>query len=95
MCVLLNDEKSVLAFLLCGLSPEQFDFLCVFCLDPTRDQCFGDRFSRLLLDEFLGYDDILMSSVKALAENEENKGKAWRNHFQQLCRAGGGFSVDA
>lgn len=51
----------------------------VFSLDPTRDQCFGDRFSRLLLDEFLGYDDILMSSVKALAENEENKGKAWRN----------------
>lgn len=48
----------------------------VFCPDPTRDQCFGDRFSRLLLDEFLGYDDILMSSVKALAENEENKGKS-------------------
>lgn len=42
--------------------------------DPTRDQCFGDRFSRLLLAEFLGYDDILMSSVKGLAENEENKG---------------------
>ncbi|XP_030074021.1 membralin isoform X2 [Microcaecilia unicolor] len=46
----------------------------VVTLDPTRDLCFGDRFSRLLLDEFLGYDDILMSSVKALAENEENKG---------------------
>ncbi|XP_028906425.1 membralin isoform X2 [Ornithorhynchus anatinus] len=46
----------------------------VVTLDPSRDQCFGDRFSRLLLDEFLGYDDILMSSVKALAENEENKG---------------------
>lgn len=58
----------------------------VFSVDPTRDQCFGDRFSRLLLDEFLGYDDILMSSVKALAENEENKGKAWRNRFQQLRR---------
>lgn len=43
-------------------------------IDPTRDQCFGDRFSRLLLDEFLGYDDILLSSVKGLAENEENKG---------------------
>ncbi|XP_041085217.1 membralin-like isoform X2 [Polyodon spathula] len=42
--------------------------------DPLRDQCFGDGFSRFLLDEFLGYDDILMSSVKALAENEENKG---------------------
>lgn len=46
----------------------------VVTLDPTRDQCFGDRFSRLLLDEFLGYDDILMSSVKGLAEDEENKG---------------------
>lgn len=42
--------------------------------DPMKDECFGDSFSRFLLDEFLGYDDILMSSVKALAENEENKG---------------------
>lgn len=40
-----------------------------------KDECFGDSFSRFLLDEFLGYDDILMSSVKALAENEENKGQ--------------------
>ncbi|CAG5862852.1 unnamed protein product [Menidia menidia] len=48
----------------------------VVTLDPTKDECFGDGFSRFLLDEFLGYDDILMSSVKALAENEENKGKA-------------------
>ena len=46
--------------------------VCV--VDPMKDQCFGDGFSRFLLDEFLGYDDILMSSVKALAENEENKG---------------------
>ncbi|XP_067086168.1 membralin [Osmerus mordax] len=46
----------------------------VVTLDPLKDQCFGDGFSRFLLDEFLGYDDILMSSVKALAENEENKG---------------------
>lgn len=46
----------------------------VVTLDPMKDQCFGNGFSRFLLDEFLGYDDILMSSVKALAENEENKG---------------------
>ncbi|XP_024278833.1 membralin isoform X1 [Oncorhynchus tshawytscha] len=46
----------------------------VVTLDPMKDPCFGDSFSRLLLDEFLGYDDILMSSVKALAENEEDKG---------------------
>ncbi|XP_026076816.1 membralin-like isoform X2 [Carassius auratus] len=46
----------------------------VVTLDPMKDECFGDGFSRFLLDECLGYDDILMSSVKALAENEENKG---------------------
>lgn len=62
-----------------GSRCEQCERVFVFSLDPTRDQCFGDRFSRLLLDEFLGYDDILMSSVKALAENEENKGKVWRS----------------
>jgi len=27
------------------------------------------------MDEFLGYDDILMSSIKVLAEKENNKGK--------------------
>ena len=29
-----------------------------------------------MLDEFLGYDHILMSSIKELAEKEENKGKS-------------------
>lgn len=43
-------------------------------LDPVNDQCFGDTFSRVLLEEFLGYDDLLMASVKALAEHEDNKG---------------------
>lgn len=43
-------------------------------LDPTKDKCFGDSFSRFILDEFLGYDDLLMSSIKTLAEGEDNKG---------------------
>ena len=43
--------------------------------DPEKEACFGDGFSRFLLDEFLGYDDILMSSIKKLAEKENNKGK--------------------
>ncbi|XP_070564419.1 membralin-like [Ptychodera flava] len=43
-------------------------------LDPLKDECFGDTLSRFLLEEFLGYDDILMSSVKSLAEHEDNKG---------------------
>lgn len=43
-------------------------------LDPQRDACFGDSLSRLILRDFLGYDDLLMASVKVLAEQEDNKG---------------------
>lgn len=43
-------------------------------LNPQTDSCFGDSLSRFILKEFLGYDDLLMASVKVLAEQEENKG---------------------
>lgn len=43
-------------------------------LDPQKDTCFGDSLSRLILRDFLGYDDLLMASVKVLAEQEDNKG---------------------
>lgn len=43
-------------------------------LDPDKDKCFGDSLSRFILKEFLGYDDLLMASVKVLAEQEDNKG---------------------
>lgn len=49
----------------------------VFCFifsDPLKDKCFGNNFSRFFLDQFLGYDDVLMSSIKQLAEEEANKG---------------------
>ncbi|KAJ3649698.1 hypothetical protein Zmor_021424 [Zophobas morio] len=46
----------------------------IVTLDPGKDECFGDAFSRLVLDEFLGYDDLLMASIKTLAEEEDNKG---------------------
>uniref|UniRef100_A0A224Z3Y8 Membralin family protein n=1 Tax=Rhipicephalus zambeziensis TaxID=60191 RepID=A0A224Z3Y8_9ACAR len=46
----------------------------IVTLDPAKDGCFGDWFSRLLLDGFLGYDDVLMASLKNLAEREDNKG---------------------
>ena len=29
---------------------------------------------RFILENFLGYDDVLMSSIKFLAEKEDNKG---------------------
>ena len=43
-------------------------------VDPEKDACFGDTFSRFILKQFLGYDDVLMSSIKSLAESEDNKG---------------------
>lgn len=46
----------------------------VVVLDPQKNKCFGDSFSRLILQEFLGYDDLLMASVKVLAEEQDNKG---------------------
>lgn len=46
----------------------------IVTLDPSKDECFGDPFSRFVLDEFLGYDDLLMASIKSLAEQEDNKG---------------------
>lgn len=46
----------------------------VVTLNPQTDKCFGDTFSRFILQEFLGYDDLLMASVKVLAEQEDNKG---------------------
>ncbi|VDN23061.1 unnamed protein product [Gongylonema pulchrum] len=43
-------------------------------LDPETDSCFGDSLSRALMKYFIGYEDVLMTSVKALAENETDKG---------------------
>ncbi|XP_055858668.1 uncharacterized protein LOC129921057 [Episyrphus balteatus] len=43
-------------------------------LDPMNNKCFGDSFSKFLLKEFLGYDDLLMASVRVIAEQEDNKG---------------------
>jgi len=48
--------------------------LSIILSDPEVDQCFGDSFSRFLLSEFLGYDDIVISSLKSLVEHDENKG---------------------
>ena len=50
---------------------EIYDYLQV--LDPVNNQCFGNSLSRFILDNFLGYDDVLMSSIKSLAEKEDNK----------------------
>ncbi|XP_023320920.1 uncharacterized protein LOC111695729 [Eurytemora carolleeae] len=43
-------------------------------LDPNTNTCFGDSFSKFILENLLGYEDVLMSSVKSLADKENNKG---------------------
>lgn len=43
-------------------------------LDPGRDECFGTGLNKFILDEFLGYNEILMLSIKNIAEKEKNKG---------------------
>ncbi|XP_034104861.1 membralin isoform X1 [Drosophila albomicans] len=43
-------------------------------LDPNTNKCFGDKLSRYLLKRLLGYDDLLMASVRTIAEKEDNKG---------------------
>lgn len=43
-------------------------------LDPNKDKCFKNSLSRFLLKEFVGYDDLLMSSVRVIAEKEDHRG---------------------
>lgn len=48
--------------------------VAIVTLDPDTDTCFGDSLTRIILNDFLGYDDLLMASIKTLAEQEDNKG---------------------
>ena len=69
---------SICLLLFCSLlscHPVGNNVLLKLPLDPDVDECFGDALSKFVMDEFLGYDDILISSVKALAESENNKGE--------------------
>jgi len=43
-------------------------------LDPRRDKCFGDKMSRFILKWFLGYDDVLLNSIKKIADTQNNTG---------------------
>ena len=45
----------------------------------TNNTCFGGSLNRFVLDQFLGYQEILMSSIKQLAEKETHKGKIHRH----------------
>lgn len=46
----------------------------VVTLDPQRDECFGKGLKRWMLDTFFGYDDLIMGSIKRLAEQKHKEG---------------------
>ncbi|GBN63373.1 Membralin, partial [Araneus ventricosus] len=43
-------------------------------LDPEENTCFGGYFNRFLLDNFLGYDNVLLASIKNMVEAKNTKG---------------------
>jgi len=46
----------------------------VVTLDPTRNKCFGNSLSRYFLENYIGYDELLYASFRAVAKFEENRG---------------------
>lgn len=48
-------------------------------LDPDRHACFGDRLTRLVLSNVVGYDDIMLASLKQLSERRLNSVGFLRN----------------
>jgi len=48
--------------------------LSVCVSDPAHNECFGGVFSQFLLDELLGYDDVILYSLKQLADDKPTKG---------------------
>ncbi|CAF0894826.1 unnamed protein product [Didymodactylos carnosus] len=79
---MLLEEQHILEYSLeyglLRLSPEARERLNIsvmlVTLDTMNNSCFGDGISKFMLDQFLGYNEILMSSIKQLAEKEPHKG---------------------
>jgi hypothetical protein len=53
---------------------KNFYYFFFLIKDITNNTCFGSGLSRFMLDQFIGYQEILMSSIKQLAEKEAHKG---------------------
>jgi Tumour-associated protein len=67
----------------------QFCSACVFFqnfLDPEKESCFGNALGKSLLSQFLGYDDVLLYSLKHLAGDRAHKGK-FPTYASTCCRA--------
>ncbi|GIY12994.1 membralin [Caerostris darwini] len=43
-------------------------------LDPAEETCFGGSFNKFLLDNFLGYDNVLLASIRNVVDKKDQKG---------------------
>ncbi len=53
---------------------QKISYFLFLIKDATNSTCFGSGLSRFMLDQFIGYQEILMSNIKQLAEKETHKG---------------------
>ncbi|GIX73352.1 membralin [Caerostris extrusa] len=43
-------------------------------LDPAEETCFGGSFNKFLLDNLLGYDNVLLASIRNVVDKKDQKG---------------------
>ena len=43
-------------------------------IDPDKEKCLGGRMNRFILKYFLGYDDVIMNSIKKVSDRENHTG---------------------
>jgi hypothetical protein len=48
--------------------------ISAFQIDGENDECFGNWRNRLFVKYLIGVDDLIMSSLRSLAENDTEKG---------------------
>lgn len=74
--VYILEYSTVIEFLgACPTNREEMNMTVVYVpLEPYRNKCFGNFFIQYLQDTFLGYDDVLLHSIRSLNEKVETKG---------------------
>jgi len=43
-------------------------------LEPTRNKCFGNLASQFIMEYFIDYDELIMSSLMSISNIENTKG---------------------
>lgn len=68
------------------VSAFRYSIRCCLQIDGENDECFGNWKHRLFVKYLIGVDDLIMSSLRSLAENETDKGSRQFNRCSGLFR---------